>query len=138
MKILKLTAGAILLLSFILPLSTCSGVVEEGSNREPEQVERYLISKDNTIVEWVLAVSFVFPFVIAAYTFAKSSSIASECLSVVSVLPAAYVLWWHSVAGVLSWVAYVLIVALLGYFIGSLICLTRNLNQTRGTKVPLR
>ena len=125
MHLLKIVFGLVLMLSLVLPLSTCTGVVEEGSEKQAERTERYILSEDGSVSEWLWAFIFAIPFGVAVAIRKSKPSIKSEVICLLSVAPASFVLWGHGVTGKLASGGIVALLSIIGFIVVTVICLTK-------------
>ncbi len=124
MQLLKMIFGLGLVISLALPLSTCSGVVEEGSDIQAERVERYVLSEGASVSEWLWALTFAFPLGVSM-VLNKRNFRGSEILSLISVVPASFVLWAHSVTGKLAIGGILAVLSIVCFICVSVVGLTR-------------
>ena len=113
------------MLSLVLPLSTCTGVVEEGSSTQAEPMERYIISKDNSVSEWLWVSAFVVPFGISTVLRKKEANVKAELVNLFSVAPASLVVWAHGTTGELASGGVVALISIVCFVVVTAICLTR-------------
>jgi hypothetical protein len=134
MQVLKMVFGLLLMFSLVLPLSTCSGVVEEGSRTQAERTARYIVTKDSPVSEWLWAFGFVIPFGISAAKRNRKASIKSEVICLLSIAPASYVIWLHSATGKLTSGGIIALSSIIFFVLVTVICITQV--STEKNKAP--
>lgn len=125
MRILRILFGLTLVCSLALPLSTCTGAIEEGNHKNPERTERYIVSKDGPISEWLWALTFALPLSIATAIRKRKAGIKLEALCLLSVIPSSFILWTHSATGKLALGGFIALSSIICFVVLSVICLTR-------------
>jgi len=131
MKLVKFIAGLLLALSLTLPLSTCKGPAVEGNEAVQPVTERYLVSSKNTAKEWLLAFTFCLPLVFVLFFFTRQTSVKGELLSLSMVIPASFVIWWHSETGAIAAGGFMAIVSILVFVVSTAVSAGHMLNKNR-------
>ena len=141
MKKIKLLAGILLVLSLTLPLSTCTSIVHEINSNSTQEVsksevqtkERYLVSVENSPFEWMWVASFFLPLGLTIATYKKRPTLISEIVTILSVSPAVYILWWHTATGVLATGGYIAVAAVVLFLILVIYSIVRLFSRSRCT-----
>ena len=112
----KRISAVVLLLAFFMPLSECSGPIEENSNKPPEIIVKYAYSQDTEAPLALVAniAAFFWPILIVVLlTFKKAlnSSLLLKCIELLFCLGTGYMLVVLNIFGKPLYGSYVAAIA---------------------------
>ncbi|WP_460052427.1 hypothetical protein [Sessilibacter sp. MAH2] len=125
MYILRIFFGLLLVFSLTLPLSTCSGPIEEGNQAQPDLIERYIISDFGSTSQWLSVLTFIIPLAAAISIRNQKGIIKSESICLLSVIPCSVILYVHTATGTLAAGGIMALVSIMVFFTISLISLVK-------------
>ena len=126
MKLLQLIFSILLVCSLALPLSTCSRPTDPNTNIKPERDNMYLISRENSLSDWLSAASFLLPFFFAAATYRRSIGSILELVGIVSVGPSCYLIWLYGFTGRLASGGILAITSITGFVVMTMILIMKS------------